>query len=181
MARRRRTAAEAQEEILDAAERLLLEEGPGALKIARVAKSAGMSHPGLLHHFGTAEQLHTALHRRTSARIREELLGLLAGGEDRATAFALAMKRLADPEKGRLLAWVVASGGEPFPPVEEQGLAAVAQRLQVAGDEGSFRVLLVVLAMLGDSMFGDAARDRLGLTPEDAPRFRRWLLELLAA
>ena len=91
------------------------------------------------------------------------------------------MKRLADPEKGRLLAWVVASGGEPFPPVEEQGLAAVAQRLQVAGDEGSFRVLLVVLAMLGDSMFGDAARDRLGLTPEDAPRFRRWLLKLLAA
>jgi len=183
MTRRRRTAEQAQTEILDAAERLLLREGPDSLKIARVAAEVGMSHPGLLHHVGSAEGLAEALHRRASAQIREDLLGLLAATDDadaRRGALEEAAARLADPRKGRLLAWLLARGGSPFPPEGELGLARVADQLSFGNaEEARFRVQLVVLAMLGESLMGSQVRSRLGMRDQDASRFRSWLFTLL--
>lgn len=183
MSRRRRTPEQARTEILDAAERLLLREGPDALKVARVAAEVGMSHPGLLHHVGSAEGLAEALHRRASAGIREDLLGLLTATDDasaRRGALEAAAARLADPTKGRLLAWVLARGGSPFPPEEELGLARVADQLAFGDvEEARFRVQLVVLAMLGDSLLGAQVRSRLGIPGQDASRFRSWMFELL--
>ena len=177
MARRRRSPEQARTEILDAAERLLLSEGPAAIKIARVAAEASMSHPGLLHHFKSAEQLTEALHKRLSVGIREDVLALLAEpSSDRAVVFDAAAARLADPAKGRLLAWVLAMGGSPFPPAQEQGLSAVADVLK--GEDAHYKLLLVVLAMFGESMLGVQLRERLGLD-EDPAVFRRWLLKRL--
>lgn len=184
MTRRRRTPAQARSEILDAAERLLVREGPSALKIARVAAEVGMSHPGLLHHIGSAEGLADALHQRASMRIREELLGLLDAAEDRDArlrALDTAAARLADPSKGRLLAWVLARGGSPFPAEDDQGLARIAEQLVIDDpDEARFTVQLVVFAMLGESLLGGEVRRRLGVPDQDPSRFRIWLLRLLA-
>ena len=55
--RRRRTKEEARDEILSAAAKRLLDDGPDALRIADVAADVGMSHPTLLHHVGSREQL----------------------------------------------------------------------------------------------------------------------------
>ncbi len=108
---------------------------------------------------------------------------LLIGSGGREHALAQALEQLADPAKGRLLAWVLATGGDPFPPAEEGGLARIADGLRGFDDDpdqARFRVLLVVLTMLGDSLLGEGVRARLGLGPQDAPRFREWLLALLA-
>ncbi|MCP4872713.1 MAG: helix-turn-helix transcriptional regulator [Proteobacteria bacterium] len=181
MARRRRTAEEAREEILDAAERLFLAQGPDGVRLKKVAAEVGISHPGVLHHFRSADALVAALHQRASAQIREQFFGLLGGDDpdERGPAVAAALEALADPSKGRLLAWVVAAGSDPFPPARERGLEAVAASLQGRDEptmEGRFKVQLAVLAMLGDSMLGAGVRTRLGLAEASGPAFRRWLI-----
>ena len=185
MGRRRRDPQAAREEILNAAEGLLCREGPEALKLKRVAAEVGMSHPGVLHHFGSATGLSEALHERVSRRIREDVLAALQGSERREDVLLAAMGALADSRKGRLLAWSIATGGDPFPDAEERGLSVLAHALADEGDdleEVRSLVLLVVLAMLGDSLVGRAARERMGFDDarsdeERALDFRRWLIE----
>ena len=181
MPRRRRSREDARAEILNAAEHLLLEEGPSAVTLKRVAAQVGISHPGVLHHFRSAELLHQALHEQASLRIRDSLLSVLQGatGPDRQRGMLEAMGALADPRKGRLLAWLVATGRDPFPPADEQGLGAVAAALRKPGDdldEVRDKLLLVVLAMVGESLVGDDLRQRLGVDPADAAAFRSRLL-----
>jgi len=178
--RRRRTAEQAQTEILDAAERLVRSEGPAALKLTRVADEVGMSHAGVLHHIGSAERLMLLLQRRASAQVRGDLLVALASsrGEARDEAIDLALARLSDPANGRLLAWLVSTGGDPFPAVEEQGLGQIAQALEGEAEQA---VLLAVLAMIGEAVLGGPVRARLGVgaTDEDRAESRRWLLSAL--
>jgi AcrR family transcriptional regulator len=187
MSRRRRSADEARTEILDAAEELLVSEGPSGVRIRAVADAVGLSHPGVLHHFGSVDQLLGALHRRAARRVREEILATLpteSSPEAVSTAIAAAFERLSDPREGRILAWLVASGRDPFPPAEEHGLDIIAQGLHARRgggelDETRYLVMLGVLAMYGDALVGSGVRRRLGLDERDGPGFRTWLLELL--
>ncbi len=189
--RRRRPAAEAREAILAAAEELLCSEGPSGVRLQRVAKAVGVSHPAILHHFGSADGLMEALHHRVSRAIRDDLMGLLTPAEDaaeRRRATHAALTRLADPSKGRMLAWLVATGRDPFPPIEEQGLSSIAESLDsaIGGAPGGIDqarrvVLLAVLASMGDALVGSEVRARLGGSDEarDPDTFRAWLLELV--
>src|SRR5688572_32764728 len=59
--RRRRSPQVAKAEALASARRLLLEGGPAAVTLKAVAADAGMGHANLIHHFGSAEGLQTAL------------------------------------------------------------------------------------------------------------------------
>ncbi|MCP4871205.1 MAG: TetR family transcriptional regulator [Proteobacteria bacterium] len=188
MARRRRSAEEARGEILDAAEALLLADGPEAVRIRAVAEAVGISHPGVLHHFGSVDQLLEALHRRAGRRLREELLASIptdASPEAIGAAVASAFERLRDPREGRLLAWLVATGRDPFPPEEEHGLEVVAQALHgqrgpdTELDETRYVVMLGLLAMYGDALVGDGVRRRVGLDEDAGAGFRPWLLRLL--
>ena len=181
MARRRRSPEDARAEILAAAERCFHREGPSGVTLKAVAAEVGISHPGVLHHFRSANLLNQALHQSVSQRIRQELLEALAG--DRSAGMMHAMAELADPKKGRLLAWVVAEGHDPFPVESEAGLAQVAKG--IAGAEGSLeevkkKLLLVVLAMVGESVVGEGVRARVGLADQGPDVFRKWLLELVS-
>jgi len=148
-----------------------------------------MTHPGVLHHFGSAQKLLEALAHQTARDLREDVLGVLGadvGGESSARqASEDALARLSDPGRARLLAWLVASGGAPFPPEGERGLAAVVQGLERAGGADrqsvSFVVELAVLASLGDALFGESIRRRLGGegTANEASSFRGRLIALL--
>ncbi len=60
----RRTPEDAQRLILDAAESSMGAEGPAGLRLQDVAKKAGVSHPTILHHFGSRDGLVRALHLR---------------------------------------------------------------------------------------------------------------------
>lgn len=67
MKRRKRSAAEAREEALEAARGLLIAGGPKAITLTAVGNATGMTTPNLSHHFGSAAGLQTALMARMVA------------------------------------------------------------------------------------------------------------------
>src|SRR5579872_810328 len=71
---RRRTAAETRGAILEAAERRLLDGGPEAIRLQEIAADAGISHPAILHHFGSREGLVQAMVLRGVARLQAQFL-----------------------------------------------------------------------------------------------------------
>lgn len=74
----KKTRASARGAILDATERLMLDEGYAAVTTRRVAKIVGVT-PALVHyHFATTDDLLLALFRSLSTRFREELAARLA-------------------------------------------------------------------------------------------------------
>src|ERR1700734_2003894 len=72
--RKRRTAEEARAAILDAAERLLVAGGPAGLRLQEIAADVGVSHPTVLHHFGSREGLMEAVVARALDSLHADLL-----------------------------------------------------------------------------------------------------------
>ena len=72
--RRRRTADVARQEILEAAERRLAQSGPQGLRLQDVAADVGISHPAVLHHFGSREALVHAVIERAIVKLQEDLV-----------------------------------------------------------------------------------------------------------
>ena len=66
-------ASEVRSEILDAVEAVVVEHGVGKLTLEVVAKHAGLSKSGLLHHFPSKELLIDALVKRTVDCWRESM------------------------------------------------------------------------------------------------------------
>ena len=76
--RLRRTAEEAHRRILDATEQRLIDGGPEAVRLHDIAADVGISHPGILHHFGSRERLLAALAERAIRNLERDLLAILA-------------------------------------------------------------------------------------------------------
>jgi len=72
--RRRRDAESAREAILDAAEKQLVVNGPSGIRLQEVATEAGVSHPTVLHHFGSRELLVKAVCTRSLQAIHAGLV-----------------------------------------------------------------------------------------------------------
>ena len=190
MPRIRRKPEEARNAILDAAEKLLLEQGLSGLKLAKVAQVVGISHPGVLHHFGSADGLLEAVHQRISLSLRHAVIDAIANPEtgpdsDHITRI---LATLGDHRTGQLLACLVAAGLDPFPPVEEKGMKQVIELVHQSGDtskvsyeDTEFVVQLALLAMLGDAILGQNVRARMDVPSVDeaTTQFRRKLQELL--
>ncbi|MEV7009897.1 TetR/AcrR family transcriptional regulator [Streptosporangium sp. NPDC051022] len=95
-----------REELLDAAEDLLCDQGSQALTLAAVAERAGCSKGGLLYHFGTKE----ALIKGMVERLIEDFDELIARqGHDTYTKNYLAAT-FAAVRSGRLRRWAVVTG-----------------------------------------------------------------------
>ena len=189
MARRRRTAAEAKAEILAAAQDLLLKDGPDALRLELIARETGMTHPNILHHFGSMESLREALHRHVSLELRTDMLGLLEPDDDGQPDLAVGLRevfqRIADPDKGRLLAWVVAEGLDPWPPSTEYGMSGIADKLAMVIGIGEARrqdvnnvVFMAFMCMVGEAIAGASVRSRFRPeSPVSSPdEFRDWMI-----
>jgi len=189
MARIRRTPEAAREHILSAARRLLIAEGPRALKLQRVGKEAEMSHASVVHYFGNIEGLTLALvkdnHRKRREALREEL-DQIDTKEGRKNRIEQALASLSDRDQGRLTASLLSLGLDPFPPEDELGLASIVDRIrqlnEVSEEEAQRMVLANVLAMLGEAMVGSQMRARMGVEDTEAARtdFRRWLMAKFA-
>ena len=190
MPRIRRTPEQARTTILDAAEKLLLEEGLSGLKLAKVAQVVGISHPGVLHHFGSADGLLTAIHQRISLNLRQSILDAIANPEadPGSNQIGQILEKLGDHRTGQLLACLVAAGLDPFPPVEEKGMKQVIERVHAsvenAGksyEETEFAVQLALLAMIGDAILGKNVRTRMDVpnVDEATTKFRQNLQQLL--
>ena len=194
MPRIRRTAEEARELILDAAEAQLTRHGPDSLRLVQLAAEVGMSHPAILHHFGSREGLVAAVVKRTASRLEAQVLQSLHGNLAEADAVSLIRRLfsvLADEGHARLLVWLYLSG-QPDPIGYGARMREIARTVhQIRRARGSdadeedtlFTVLLAGLALFGDAIAGAPLRQSAGLgdDPEANARFLAWLARLLRA
>jgi AcrR family transcriptional regulator len=153
--------------ILNAAENLLLEHGPSAVTLRKIAKEIGVSHPAILYYFEGLPAIIEALQQRASRTVRAALIQQLSdvSQNDVNASVHKAIDALTEPKTGALIAWLIAEGRTPFPPAEEQGLKQVVDHLVQATNHPRARleeaVELVVIASIGDALVGSAVRERL--------------------
>ncbi len=176
--RRKRSPEEAREEALTAARELLIESGPTAVTLAAIGKRVGMTHANVIHHFGSAAGLQSALmgsmvrdltvalgdavaHVRSDSAAPRALIDIVFDAFDKGGA-------------GRLAAWIALSGDlghlEPVRQAVTDLVEAIAEKFADEGDSGRKRiqsaVLLIALMAFGDSMIGGPLRGMLGAEDE---------------
>jgi AcrR family transcriptional regulator len=139
---------ERRDAILDAAVKLFGEKGYRGTGLHALAKEVGITHAGILHHFGTKEAL---LHALIEYRFQQESAAyvpiLTAGGRaGLALIPGLAERLLADATFERLFTVLIAenlSAGEPlhdhFVSAQRVGRQVVATMIRTGIDRGEFR------------------------------------------
>ena len=188
----RRTPEEARRQILQAAQSSLGTEGPGSLRLQEVAKAAGVSHPTILHHFGSREGLIRALNLQTIEQLKTVLLSVLnaspAGSENAiAPTFAAYRDGLA-----QRMVWLMQSQGQTpmdaagLPMFDEMVLALHALRERLEGaklDLADTRAIvhLTTVVAFGDAIIGKRLRRAAGPREEIVQRqgFENWFAALL--
>ena len=187
----RRTPDEARRLILEAAEAGM--GGPGGLRLETVAKAAGVSHPTILHHFGSRDGLIQALNLRAVEQLRTVLIGVLGsapGGSENAIAPIFAAYRNGLAQR---MVWLMQSGSfiigpAGLPMLDEMILALHALRERLAGpgvkvDLADTRAIvhLTTFAAFGDAILGKRLRQAQGPAEEIAQRewFENWFSALL--
>ena len=186
--RRKRSPEEAREEALTAARELLLTGGPKAVTLTNVGKAVGMTHANVIHHFGSATELQSAL--------MGSMVGDLANALEEAVAHvrsdSAAPRQLVDivfdafdnGGAGMLAAWIALSQDighlEPVREAVRSLVRAIEERTRVNDDAAHRRVtssvLLIALCAFGDSVIGDPLREMLGRDKEAARRITARLL-----
>ncbi|MDR3512573.1 MAG: TetR/AcrR family transcriptional regulator [Caulobacteraceae bacterium] len=186
--RRRRGPEEAREEALAAARALLLEAGPDAITLKAVGDRIGVTHANLIHHFGSAAGLQSAL---MESMVRD-LTDALAAAVVHLRSDAGAPRALVDSVfdafdqggAGRLAAWIVMSGDmkqlEPVRAAVEDLVEAIYEKFAAEGEQTRSRitaaVLFMALSAFGDAVIGEPLRAMLG---RDADSTRRMVARLL--
>lgn len=195
--RRRLPADAARERILDAAERALAEVGPEGLRLTDLATQLGVSHPAILHHFGSRAGLVGAVIARALSKLDRELGDAIAEKHrDGETLLEQIAEFLAERGNARTVAWLVLSGrAHGFssatprvrrPPALRRLVELVhARRVRAAPerdielDDTLFRAQLSIFALLGEAIFGDVIRRATGDERTESSRDFRHRLALL--
>ncbi len=195
--RRRRSAEVAREEILNAAQGLLSQGGPDAIRLQDIARDVGISHPTILHHFGSREGLIEALDARAIDALTADVARILQSEEEPQTGELVERVAETMDQQGlaRLIAlWAMRESDAPSPLEGTDPAVLVAEvseliRSRLDTIEGaepdrleaiSFRVRLAVFAMFGQALIGDAMSPVTGDERQaERHRFREWLSELL--
>jgi len=196
--RTRRTGEDARTAILDAAEQRLVASGPSGIRLQDVAAEVGISHPTVLHHFGSRERLVDAVVKRRVAAMNEEVIQALAGtAADPSSAVALFERLYAAFGPGghaRVAAFLALEGRVPgAEPDSLRPLAELTHKARLAlcdkqasepsFDDTYFTVLLSAFALFGDAIVGPLFRGEPEAEPDQAiaKRFREWLAKLVLA
>lgn len=189
----RRSAEEAHEQILDAAAKRLSDAGPRGIRLQEIAGDVGVSHPTILHHFGSREGLVQAVVDRALAGLREKVVGIflerpLGVGEGTELVRQI-MATLGDEGHARLMAWLTLEGRAPEDParlLDALTRAMHARRVAETSTDAPvedtlFMVMLVALALFGEGVLGEAVLDSAGLArdPGARDRFHAWLVRLI--
>ncbi|MEZ4393616.1 MAG: helix-turn-helix domain-containing protein [Polyangiales bacterium] len=192
--RRRRTAQEAREAILDAAERQLVASGPDGIRLQDVARDVGVSHPTVLHHFGSREALVEAVATRALDSLHDDVLAALRRapeGEDQVAALLDGVSQALHARgQGRALMWLALAapaGHRDDLRLREQAeaLHAMREARSPSGatlEDSQFVVILAASALLTQSVLGPHMLRGAGVSgAQGAARFRAWLARLLLA
>jgi len=192
--RRRRLPSEVRSAALAEARRLLLANGPDAVTLKAVADALGMTHSNLLHHFGSASELQSALMSAMVRDLNEALIDAVAHIDETPRGPRELVDRVFDAfdqgGAGRLAAWMsVTNNVEHMGPirdaindlvsgVEKKGPVDVSN----ARDRVNSVVLFISLLAFGDAVIGQQLAAILGLKRKAARELTSSLLaHLLAA
>jgi len=172
--RTRLSQRESRELALAAARDLLIQQGPQAVTLKAVAARIGRTHANVLHHFGTAHGLQTALAesigQRVTGKIGEAVLRVRRGEADPRALVDLAFDAFAREGVGPLCSWMALTGDvATLAPI----LKAIHAMVDTLVDPEHANVAQVVLALsltaLGDTLLGGPMAEELGL-PRDQAR-----------
>jgi len=188
----RRSAEDARALILDAAEKRLREVGPSGVRLQELAKDVGISHPTILHHFGSREALVDAVVQRSLEAVQRDTLAAFTAetfeAHDASELLAHVLSSLQGQGHARLLTWLALEGHSPSDPAKLlKGLADAlhARREAELGpsprEDTLFLLVLSSLVLLAEATVGKGAWDSAGLADDaSAPtRFHAWFVDLL--
>jgi TetR/AcrR family transcriptional regulator, repressor for neighboring sulfatase len=191
--RLRRTPEEARQLILDTAQEMIARSGPEGLRLQDIATAAGISHPLILHHFGSRAGLVRALARRATAELRDRLVVAMNAPD---YSLEEQISRVFEALRGGLaqtLAWLAATepdGGESgktmimreiIDTLHARRVANAQPGTRISREDTEWGAFLVTVAAFGDAVYGEALRRSAGIEagPESDRRFRVWFAELL--
>jgi AcrR family transcriptional regulator len=187
----RRTSDEARRVILDAAEAGMAATGPAGLRLQDVATAAGVSHPTILHHFGSREGLILALNRRALEDLRSGLMRNIGSSSSSGDSVESAFAAYRDGLAKRMM-WLLQSqvelGNAGLPILDEIVQALHALRLSIAGPgvevdlfDTQAIVHLTTIAAFGDALIGPRLRRASDAESEAGSRrrFEAWFSALL--
>ena len=182
MTRERLSAEQSRAIALDAAQRLLIEEGPQAVTLKAVGAAIGKSHADLLHHFGSAAWLQAALAtrigERVSAGIAEAVRRSRQGEADPIEIVDRVFDTFGREGAGALASWMILTGDrEALDPILES-IHSMVERLREGHEDRPIEetTLWVVLAAIGDALLGEPLAKALGLPRDRAREVVRRLL-----
>jgi AcrR family transcriptional regulator len=185
----RRRPEEAKALILDAAEASMKAGGPAALRLQDVARAAGVSHPTILHHFGSREGLVRALNLRSlealTAGVIERMQEAKSGDEGIRRTFEAYRDGLAQRTIWLLQSQEQMPGNVTMFEDIVQSLHAIRRRYALPGhvpdiEDTRSVVHLTTIAAFGDALIGTRLRSASGSGEEARrERFIKWFSELL--
>jgi AcrR family transcriptional regulator len=187
----RRTAEDARRQILDAAEARLALTGPAGIRLQDVAADLGISHPVILHHFGSREGLIRALTQRAVLELRDRLIAVLRSADVQTESILGEVFNTFRGGLAQRLAWLAVAApdeehGQPdmviaelIRTVHEGRVAVAAPGVTVDEEDTRSIVYLVATAAFGEAIFGSRLRKSAGLSEDAAGAFQHWFAELL--
>jgi AcrR family transcriptional regulator len=187
-------AGSVRERILEAAERRFLEAGPASIRLQEIAADVGITHPAILHHFGSRAGLVEAVVEHATRKMQDDLVRAFEGAAANAPPDGTAMlervfETLANQGQARSMAWLLLSGHDPMASAQARTrwrlIVQATHALRPAGadpEDTAFTVLLSALALFGQALAGPGVFDAAGLGRTEAVqrRWRAWLAGLLA-
>lgn len=180
----RRAPEAARDNILAAAERILVERGPLALKLADVASAAKVANASVLHHFGSIDGLHAALMERMVSQLIADVLAIADRDGEREDQQEAAFQALFDVFEtrgaARLAAWLELTGEWRRMTHVRDAVRTVVARRAAFGDVSTKQaedlVLISVTLAMGAGLFGHALAELVG---KPAGRTRKVAAEML--
>lgn len=167
----RRQPEAARENILAAAEGLLVREGPLALKLVEVAAAAGVANATVMHHFGSIDGLHAALMERMTGSLVEAALAAAADAErNPGRAIEITVQALFDTFEARgaarLAAWLELTGEWRRLTSVREAISQVAKRqglrMGLSTAEAEEFVLASLALAMGAGLFGSSLGQLMG-------------------
>jgi AcrR family transcriptional regulator len=192
--RQRRTPETARALILDAAERQLISTGAAGLRLQEVAADAGVSHPSVLHYFGSREALIHAVIERALDAMHSDLVQAIAqttGHEDQVVDILQSVfDSLSRTGYGRVIFWLQL-GGYPIEPgkVPLSQVLTIADRVRRArkqtqgtAQDTAHVILLCAITLTASTVLLPTLLRSLGLRSDDKAqkRFLEWFAGLVA-
>ncbi|HEV2562553.1 MAG TPA: TetR/AcrR family transcriptional regulator [Rhizomicrobium sp.] len=173
---------------LTAAKKLLLKRGPDGVTLKAVADELGMSHTNLIHHFGSAEALQSALmgamvHDLTDA-IQSAVVHVRADENATRALIDIVFDAFDKGGAGQLAAWIALSNKhahlEPVREAVQSLVKAINDRVTKDGaappKHTDSALLFVTLCAFGDAVIGERLRAMLGRDRDAVRRIATFLL-----